>query len=188
VSKNRKKLLFVFGTRPEAIKMSPLIRIFKEREEKFDITVCVTGQHREMLDQVLELFEIKPDYDLNVMKVNQDLFQLTSDIMMGMKDVLYKEKPDLVFVHGDTTTTFLATLSAFYMKIDVAHVEAGLRTYNIYSPWPEEINRQLTGRKAQGGDELFGGYQVYYRVYLAELINSYQIMSFLVNCMVLGEG
>jgi len=149
VSKNRKKLLFVFGTRPEAIKMSPLIRIFKEREEKFDITVCVTGQHREMLDQVLELFEIKPDYDLNVMKVNQDLFQLTSDIMMGMKDVLHKEKPDLVFVHGDTTTTFLATLSAFYMKIDVAHVEAGLRTYNIYSPWPEEINRQLTGRIAK---------------------------------------
>jgi len=148
-SKNRKKLLFVFGTRPEAIKMSPLIRIFKEREEKFDITVCVTGQHREMLDQVLELFEIKPDYDLNVMKVNQDLFQLTSDIMMGMKDVLHKEKPDLVFVHGDTTTTFLATLSAFYMKIDVAHVEAGLRTYNIYSPWPEEINRQLTGRIAK---------------------------------------
>lgn len=149
MSKNRKKLLFVFGTRPEAIKMSPLIRIFKEREEKFDITVCVTGQHREMLDQVLELFEIKPDYDLNVMKVNQDLFQLTSDIMMGMKDVLHKEKPDLVFVHGDTTTTFLATLSAFYMKIDVAHVEAGLRTYNIYSPWPEEINRQLTGRIAK---------------------------------------
>jgi UDP-N-acetylglucosamine 2-epimerase (non-hydrolysing) len=149
VSKNRKKLLFVFGTRPEAIKMSPLIRIFKEREEKFDITVCVTGQHREMLDQVLELFEIKPDYDLNVMKVNQDLFQLTSDIMIGMKDVLHKEKPDLVFVHGDTTTTFLATLSAFYMKIDVAHVEAGLRTYNIYSPWPEEINRQLTGRIAK---------------------------------------
>jgi len=149
VSKNRKKLLFVFGTRPEAIKMSPLIRIFKEREEKFDITVCVTGQHREMLDQGLELFKIKPDYDLNVMKVNQDLFQLTSDIMMGMKDVLHKEKPDLVFVHGDTTTTFLATLSAFYMKIDVAHVEAGLRTYNIYSPWPEEINRQLTGRIAK---------------------------------------
>ena len=143
-----KKVLLVFGTRPEAIKMAPLVLEFRKYNEKFETVVCVTGQHREMLDQVLRLFEITPDYDLNIMQANQDLYDVTNRILTGLKDVLKQVKPDLVFVHGDTTTSTSAALAAFYQQIPVAHVEAGLRTGNIYSPWPEEMNRQLTGRLA----------------------------------------
>lgn len=142
------KLLLVFGTRPEAIKMCPLVLEFKKHPELFETKVCVTGQHREMLDQVLDLFEIKPDYDLNIMKPNQDLYDITSRILLGMRDVLTQEQPDVVFVHGDTTTSTTAALAAFYKQIPVAHIEAGLRTGNIYSPWPEEMNRLITGRIA----------------------------------------
>src|SRR5574344_1926246 len=137
-----KKLLLVFGTRPEAIKMAPLVLEFKKYVEKFETIVCVTGQHREMLDQVLQLFQIVPDYDLNIMKPNQDLYDITNRILLGLRDVLNQVNPDIVFVHGDTTTSTASALAAFYRQIPVAHIEAGLRTYNIYSPWPEEMNRQ----------------------------------------------
>lgn len=143
-----KKIMLVFGTRPEAIKMAPLVKEFQRQVDSFETIVCVTGQHREMLDQVLDLFEIKPDYDLNIMKTGQDLFDVTSRILVGLKDVLREVSPDVVLVHGDTTTSTAAALAAFYMQIPVGHVEAGLRTGNKYSPWPEEINRQLTGRIA----------------------------------------
>ena len=139
-----KKVLLVFGTRPEAIKMAPLVKQLKNNNE-FKTRVCVTAQHREMLDQVLELFEIEPDYDLNLMKPGQDLYDITSNVLLGMKDVLNNFKPDVVLVHGDTTTTSATALSAFYQQIKIGHVEAGLRTNNIYSPWPEEANRQITG-------------------------------------------
>lgn len=142
--RNRQRILIVFGTRPEAIKMAPLVRAFKELNVA-DIKVCVTAQHRSMLDQVLELFNIKADFDLNVMKSNQTLGGLTASILEGMQKVFDQYKPDWVFVHGDTTTTFATSLSAFYNKIKIAHVEAGLRTGNLYSPWPEEANRKLTG-------------------------------------------
>jgi len=141
-----KKILLVFGTRPEAIKMAPLVNKFKEFPQNVETIVCVTGQHREMLDQVLSLFEITPDYDLNIMQPNQDLYDITSRILLGMRDVLRTTKPDIVFVHGDTTTSMATALAAFYQQIPVAHIEAGLRTGNIYSPFPEEINRLLTGR------------------------------------------
>lgn len=143
-----KKILLVFGTRPEAIKMAPLVHEFKKYSEDFQTIVCVTGQHREMLDQVLDLFQIVPDYDLNIMKPNQDLYDVTSRILLGMRDVLKEVKPDVVFVHGDTTTSTASALATFYQQIPVAHVEAGLRTGNIYSPWPEEMNRLITGRIA----------------------------------------
>lgn len=143
-----KSIMLVFGTRPEAIKMAPLVNRLKEYPEKFRTIVCVTGQHREMLDQVLNLFSIVPDYDLNIMKAGQDLYDVTSRVLIGMRDVLQKEQPDIVMVHGDTTTSMAAALAAFYQRIPVAHVEAGLRTNDIYSPWPEEINRQITGRIA----------------------------------------
>ncbi|MDM5262929.1 UDP-N-acetylglucosamine 2-epimerase (non-hydrolyzing) [Sulfurovum sp. XTW-4] len=139
-----KKVLLVFGTRPEAIKMAPLVKAF-EKEASILSKVCVTAQHREMLDQVLEMFDIKPDYDLNIMKPGQDLFDVTSNVLLGMKEVLADFNPDIVLVHGDTTTTSASSLAAFYHKIKVGHVEAGLRTGNIYSPWPEEANRQITG-------------------------------------------
>lgn len=139
-----KKVLLVFGTRPEAIKMAPLVKEFQKYPEIFEMKVCVTAQHREMLDQVLELFEIRPEYDLNIMKAGQDLYDVTSKVLLGMRDVLNDFQPDIVLVHGDTTTTLGASLSAFYQKIPVGHVEAGLRTNNIYSPWPEEANRLLT--------------------------------------------
>ncbi len=139
-----KKILIVFGTRPEAIKMAPLVKAFQKNSSIFETRVCVTAQHREMLDQVLRIFEIVPDYDLDIMKPGQDLYDVTSNVLLGMKPVLDDFKPDAVFVHGDTTTTFSAALAAFYKQIKVAHVEAGLRTGNIYSPWPEEANRQLT--------------------------------------------
>lgn len=141
-----KKVMLVFGTRPEAIKMAPLVHEFKKHQDEFETIVCVTGQHREMLDQVLELFDICPEYDLNIMKPEQDLFDITTRVLNGMRDVLSKAKPDLVLVHGDTTTSMAAALAAFYRQIPVGHVEAGLRTGNIYSPWPEEMNRQITGR------------------------------------------
>jgi UDP-N-acetylglucosamine 2-epimerase (non-hydrolysing) len=141
-----KKVLLVFGTRPEAIKMAPLVKAFQEQNNFFDTKICVTGQHREMLDQVLDLFEIKTDFDLNVMRPNQDLYDVTGKILQGMKEVFSMYRPDIVFVHGDTTTTFTTSLAAFYEKIDVAHIEAGLRTNNIYSPWPEEANRKLTSQ------------------------------------------
>lgn len=141
-----KKILLVFGTRPEAIKMAPLVKKLQEMPEAFQTIVCVTGQHREMLDQVLRLFEIMPDYDLNIMKPNQDLYDITSRILLGMRDVLKEVQPDIVLVHGDTTTSMAAALAAFYQQIPVGHVEAGLRTGNIYSPWPEEMNRLITGR------------------------------------------
>jgi len=140
-----KKILLVFGTRPEAIKMAPLVREFKKNREIFETKVCVTAQHREMLDQVLELFEILPEYDLNLMKPRQDLYDITSNVLLGIKDVLYDFKPDIVLVHGDTTTTSATSLSAFYQQIKIGHIEAGLRTGDIYSPWPEEANRQITG-------------------------------------------
>lgn len=143
-----KKLLLVFGTRPEAIKMAPLVLSLKQRPDIFETAVCVTGQHREMLDQVLQIFDIKPDYDLNIMQHGQDLYDITSRVLLGMRNILSQEKPDIVFVHGDTTTSMAAALAAFYQQIPVAHVEAGLRTGNIYSPWPEEMNRQITGRIA----------------------------------------
>lgn len=139
-----KKLLLVFGTRPEAIKMAPLVLEFKKHPKDFETVVCVTGQHREMLDQVLQLFQIVPDYDLNIMKPNQDLYDITSRILLGMRDVLREVAPDIVFVHGDTTTSTTVALAAFYQQIPVAHIEAGLRTGNIYSPWPEEMNRLIT--------------------------------------------
>jgi UDP-N-acetylglucosamine 2-epimerase (non-hydrolysing) len=141
-----KKVLLVFGTRPEAIKMAPLVKAFQEQNKFFDTKICVTGQHREMLDQVLDLFEIKTDFDLDVMRPNQDLYDVTGKILQGMKEVFSRYRPDIVFVHGDTTTTFTTSLAAFYEKIDVAHIEAGLRTNNIYSPWPEEANRKLTSQ------------------------------------------
>lgn len=143
-----KKIMLVFGTRPEAIKMAPLVKEFQKNPDKFETIVCVTGQHRQMLDQVLNLFEIKPDYDLNIMKQGQDLYDVTARVLVGMRDVLKEAKPDVVLVHGDTTTSTVAALAAFYQQIPVGHVEAGLRTHNIYSPWPEEMNRQITGRIA----------------------------------------
>ena len=143
-----KKVMLVFGTRPEAIKMAPLVKEFQKYPDKFQTIVCVTGQHREMLDQVLHIFEIVPDYDLNIMKQGQDLYDVTARVLLGMRDVLKRVQPDIVLVHGDTTTSTAAALAAFYQQIPVGHVEAGLRTHNIYSPWPEEMNRQLTGRIA----------------------------------------
>ncbi len=143
-----KKVMLVFGTRPEAIKMAPLVKAFQERQEDFETIVCVTGQHREMLDQVLHLFDIKPDFDLNIMKQGQDLYDITSRVLLGMRDVFNECHPDILFVHGDTTTSTAAALAGFYQQIPVAHIEAGLRTYNIYSPWPEEMNRQITSRIA----------------------------------------
>ena len=143
-----KQVMLVFGTRPEAIKMAPLVKEFQKYPDKFKIVVCVTGQHREMLDQVLHIFDILPDYDLNIMKLGQDLYDVTSRVLLGMRDVLKEVKPDIVLVHGDTTTSTAAALAAFYLQIPVGHVEAGLRTNNIYSPWPEEMNRQITGRIA----------------------------------------
>ncbi|WP_298027363.1 non-hydrolyzing UDP-N-acetylglucosamine 2-epimerase [uncultured Campylobacter sp.] len=140
----KRKILIVFGTRPEAIKMALLIKEFQKHSE-FEVKVCVTAQHRQMLDQVLEFFEIKPDFDLNLMKQAQDLYDVTSGVLLGMRGIFERYRPDVVFVHGDTTTTSVVSLAAFYQKIDVAHVEAGLRTHDIYSPFPEEINRQITG-------------------------------------------
>lgn len=143
-----KRVMLVFGTRPEAIKMAPLVKEFQKQAETFETIVCVTGQHREMLDQVLDIFDIRPDYDLNIMKQGQDLYDVTARVLTGMRDVLKKSHPDVVLVHGDTTTSTAAALAAFYQQIPVGHVEAGLRTHNIYSPWPEEMNRQITGRIA----------------------------------------
>ena len=143
-----KKIMLVFGTRPEAIKMAPLVKAFQEKKDSFETIVCVTGQHREMLDQVLSLFDIKPDYDLNIMKQGQDLYDITSRVLLGMRDIFKICRPDILFVHGDTTTSTAAALAGFYQQIPVAHIEAGLRTNNIYSPWPEEMNRQITGRIA----------------------------------------
>ena len=140
--------MLVFGTRPEAIKMAPLVKEFQKDTENFKTVVCVTGQHREMLDQVLRIFDITPDYDLNIMKQGQDLYDVTARVLTGMRDVFKECKPDVVLVHGDTTTSTAAALAAFYQQIPVGHVEAGLRTHNIYSPWPEEMNRQITGRIA----------------------------------------
>ena len=143
-----KKIMLVFGTRPEAIKMCPLVKEFQKHPEAFETLVCVTGQHREMLDQVLQIFDVKPDFDLNIMKQGQDLYDVTSRVLTGMRDVLDETKPDVVLVHGDTTTSMAAAMAAFYRQIPVGHVEAGLRTHNIYSPWPEEMNRQITDRIA----------------------------------------
>lgn len=143
-----KKVMLVFGTRPEAIKMAPLVKEFEKYPNDFNTKVCVTGQHRQMLDQVLHLFEISPDYDLNIMQQGQDLYDVTARVLVGMRDVLKEAQPDVVLVHGDTTTSTAAALAAFYQQIPVGHVEAGLRTHNIYSPWPEEMNRQITGRIA----------------------------------------
>ena len=143
-----KKIMLVFGTRPEAIKMCPLVKEFQKYPEDFETIVCVTGQHREMLDQVLTIFDVKPNYDLNIMKQGQDLYDVTARVLTGMRDVFKECKPDVVLVHGDTTTSTAAALAAFYQQIPVGHVEAGLRTHNIYSPWPEEMNRQITGRIA----------------------------------------
>ena len=143
-----KKIMLVFGTRPEAIKMAPLVKAFQARKDEFETIVCVTGQHREMLDQVLSLFDIKPEFDLNIMRQGQDLYDVTSRVLLGMRDVFKTCVPDILFVHGDTTTSTAAALAAFYHQIPVAHVEAGLRTGNIYSPWPEEMNRLITGRIA----------------------------------------
>lgn len=143
-----KKILFVFGTRPEAIKMAPLVIEFQKHSDEIQTLICVTGQHREMLDQVLRIFKIVPDYDLDIMKQGQDLYDITSRVLLGMRDILKKTMPDLVLVHGDTTTSMAAALAAFYQHIPVGHIEAGLRTHNIYSPWPEEMNRQITGRIA----------------------------------------
>ncbi len=140
--------MLVFGTRPEAIKMAPLVKEFQKHPDTFNTVVCVTGQHREMLDQVLSIFDIRPDFDLNIMKQGQDLYDVTARVLIGMRDVLTKVHPDVVLVHGDTTTSTAAALAAFYQQIPVGHVEAGLRTHNIRSPWPEEMNRQLTGRIA----------------------------------------
>ena len=143
-----KKVMLVFGTRPEAIKMCPLVKEFQKYEDSFKTIVCVTGQHREMLDQVLTIFNVEPDYDLNIMKQGQDLYDVTARVLTGMRDVLIESQPDVVLVHGDTTTSTAAALAAFYQQIPVGHVEAGLRTHNIYSPWPEEMNRQITSRIA----------------------------------------
>jgi len=143
-----KKIMLVFGTRPEAIKMCPLVKEFQKYPNDFETIVCVTGQHREMLDQVLRIFDVKPDFDLNIMKQGQDLYDVTARVLTGMRDVFKECKPDVVLVHGDTTTSTAAALAAFYQQIPVGHVEAGLRTFNIYSPWPEEMNRQITGRIA----------------------------------------
>jgi len=143
-----KKIMLVFGTRPEAIKMMPLVKELQKHLDKFNITVCVTGQHRDMLDQVLRLFEILPDYDLNIMQHGQDLYDVTARVLIGMRDVLSEVKPDIVLVHGDTTTSMASALATFYQQIPVGHVEAGLRTHNIYSPWPEEMNRLVSGRIA----------------------------------------
>ena len=143
-----KKVMLVFGTRPEAIKMAPLVKEFQKQPEQVETVVCVTGQHREMLDQVLRIFDIHPDYDLNIMKQGQDLYDVTAHVLTGLRDVLKEVKPDVVLVHGDTTTSTASALAAFYQQILVAHIEAGLRTHNIYSPWPEEMNRLLTGRLA----------------------------------------
>jgi UDP-N-acetylglucosamine 2-epimerase (non-hydrolysing) len=144
----RKRVMLVFGTRPEAIKVAPLVKAFQKHGDRFETIVCVTGQHREMLDQVLHLFEITPHYDLNIMKQGQDLYDVTARVLTGLRDVYQAAKPDVVFVHGDTTTSMAAALAAFYQQIPVAHIEAGLRTHNIYSPWPEEMNRQITSRIA----------------------------------------
>lgn len=144
----KKKVMLVFGTRPEAIKMAPLVKELERRDKEFETIVCVTGQHRQMLDQVLTIFDIKPQYDLNIMQSNQDLYDVTTRVLLGMRDVLKEVKPDVVLVHGDTTTSTAAALASFYQQIPVGHVEAGLRTHNIYSPWPEEMNRQITGRIA----------------------------------------
>ena len=144
-----KRILLVFGTRPEAIKMCPLVKEFQKHPESFETVVCVTGQHREMLDQVLQIFDVKPDYDLNIMKQGQDLYDVTARVLTGMRNVLDTVKPDVVLVHGDTTTSMAAAMAAFYRQILVGHVEAGLRTHNLYSPWPEEMNRQVTGRIAE---------------------------------------
>ena len=141
-----KKVLLVFGTRPEAIKMAPLVKAFQKDSEHFETRVCVTAQHRQMLDQVLEVFDIVPEYDLNIMAPNQDLYDITSRVLLGLRDVLKDFHPDVVLVHGDTTTSMAAALAAFYQQIPVGHVEAGLRTYNMLSPWPEEMNRQVTDR------------------------------------------
>ena len=143
-----KKIMLVFGTRPEAIKMCPLVKEFQKHTDEFETIVCVTGQHREMLDQVLRIFEVTPDYDLNIMKQGQDLTDVTVRILNGLRDVFKEIRPDVILVHGDTTTSMAAALAAFYAQIPVGHVEAGLRTHNIYSPWPEEMNRQITGRIA----------------------------------------
>lgn len=143
-----KKIMLVFGTRPEAIKMAPLVKEFQRHADEFETTVCVTAQHREMLDQVLQIFDIRPDYDLDIMRQGQDLYDVTAKVLLGMRDVLRQARPDVVLVHGDTTTSMAAALAAFYQQIPVGHVEAGLRTHNIYSPWPEEMNRQMTGRIA----------------------------------------
>ena len=144
-----KTIMLVFGTRPEAIKMCPLVKEFQKHTDEFKTIVCVTGQHREMLDQVLTIFDVRPDYDLNIMKQGQDLTDVTARVLTGMRDVFKECKPDVVLVHGDTTTSTAAALAAFYAQIPVGHVEAGLRTHNIYSPWPEEMNRQITGRIAE---------------------------------------
>lgn len=143
-----RRIMLVFGTRPEAIKMAPLVKTFQQHPDSFETVVCVTGQHREMLDQVLQLFDIKPQFDLNIMKLGQDLYDITARVLLGMRDVLKEAQPDVVLVHGDTTTSTAAALAAFYQQIPVGHVEAGLRTYNMYSPWPEEMNRQITSRIA----------------------------------------
>jgi UDP-N-acetylglucosamine 2-epimerase (non-hydrolysing) len=143
-----KKIMLVFGTRPEAIKMAPLVKEFEKHPEIFSVIVCVTGQHREMLDQVLKIFDISPQHDLNIMKPGQDLYDITSSVLTGMRDVLQKEKPDLVFVHGDTTSSMATALAAFYQQIPVAHIEAGLRTYDKFSPYPEEMNRQFISKTA----------------------------------------
>ena len=147
-NREMKKIMLVFGTRPEAIKMAPLVKEFQKFPNQFETIVCVTGQHREMLDQVLNLFKIKPEYDLNIMQHGQDLYEITSRVLIGMRDILKEAAPDVVLVHGDTSTSTATALAAFYQQVPVGHVEAGLRTHNIYSPWPEEINRQLTGRLA----------------------------------------
>ena len=141
-------MMLVFGTRPEAIKMAPLVKEFQKHPREIETIVCVTGQHREMLDQVLHIFDIQPDYDLNIMKQGQDLYDVTARVLTGMRDVLKESRPDLVLVHGDTTTSTASALAAFYQQIPVGHIEAGLRTHNIYSPWPEEMNRLITGRIA----------------------------------------
>jgi len=143
-----KKVMLVFGTRPEAIKMCPLVKELQKRNTEFETIVCVTGQHREMLDQVLTIFDVKPDYDLNIMKQGQDLTDVTARVLTGLRDVFMECRPDVVLVHGDTTTSTAGALAGFYAQIPVGHVEAGLRTHNIYSPWPEEMNRQITGRIA----------------------------------------
>lgn len=146
--KDLKKILLIFGTRPEAIKMAPLVKELKKYPDRFQTIVCVTGQHREMLDQVLHIFDISPDYDLNVMRQGQDLYDVTTRVLTGLRDILKSVLPDMVLVHGDTTTSMTAALAAYYQQIPVGHIEAGLRTYNIYSPWPEEMNRQITARIA----------------------------------------